>query len=160
MKTMKRNGINLIFGKNDKEVHENLVKSIQRKWGFSDIYVRNAFLILLSHSILEKYLEEIIYKLKENNINIKQKLSRMGFAEKIDALAELEVFKKKKRILTRLRCFNRTRNAFGHLYRVGHKDYKKFFQSYDISQKMLTVAQYDKIAKLQDMFVYILKKSN
>lgn len=163
MKITRRKGISLIFGKDAKEVYENLIGSIKRQWGFTDIYIYNAFVILLSHSTIEKYIEDIIRELLKNradeeSIKIKQKLQYMRFKDKIILLYKSGLFKKKSMVLARLRHFSITRNAFGHLYPIGHKSYKDFFQSYDISQKMLTVGKYNKIAKLQDMLEYVLSQ--
>lgn len=163
---MKDNRIFTIHGQNDREVLNDLSKYIQRKYGFNKIYIDNAFIILLSHSMLEKSLKEIIYELVKDRqdkkcIEIEKGLSRMSFSDKIEILRSPELrslFKKNSAFLAKLSCFNTMRNAFGHLYLPGHKAYTKFFQSYDISQKILTMGRYGKIAELQGRLEYILSK--
>ncbi len=163
MNIIKPNDTAIIFGKDVESIYKNFVGYLQKKYKFSDIYISNTFIILLSHAALEKRLEEILCELLRNkndkkSIKIKQALPRKGFKDKINILDKLGCFRNKKMLKEKLCDFNTTRNAFGHLEPTGHKDYSKFLQSCDLSKEILTIDKYNKISRLQNILEYILTR--
>ncbi len=138
----------IIFRKGTEDIYEKFIEYLQRKTGFNNIYIKNSFIILLLHSLLDKRLEELRYKLvnkdAKKNVKIIQKLPYTRFSGKIRILEKFGCFKNKKMLKERLSNFNTTRNAFGHLSPTGHADYSKFLQSYDLSKNILTIEIFNK----------------